>query len=390
MSSGPLGGLSVIEFGGFISAPFATMLLADLGAKVVKVEPVTGGDPFRQVGQDEMPARFLAYNRNKASIGLDLRSEEGRAIALSLAGSADVLVENFRPGVMARFELDYEQLRGQNPGLVYCSITGAGRSGPLADSPMYDAIGQGLSGLMTQLSVGGEPQPAGPTMSDSITGMTAALAIQAALVERARTGLGTRVETSLLQATVSFLAEPAAHYFRTGEEQDWLTRPRQSQSFGFLDRDGRALVIHLSSPQKFWERLVRVVQRSDLQDDPRFSSYHLRVTNYLQLKQELEVEFAKRGREEWLARLEEADVPAAPVLTTAETFGHPQVRELGLEQQLEGPGCYRVAGPGARFGEWSPAMAQPPALGADTDRILGDLDYSEERIRTLRELGVVK
>jgi formyl-CoA transferase len=389
MTSGPLSGLTVVEVGRFISAPFATMLLADLGAEVVKIEPVLGGDPFRQVGDDGMPARFLAYNRNKGSIGVDLRSAEGTEVALRIISTADVLVENFRPGVMASFGLGYEEVSRDNPALVYCAISGAGPTGPLAAAPMYDAIGQGLSGLMTQLSTAGDPQPAGPTMSDSITGMTAALAIQAALIERARTGRGTHVQTSLLEATVSFLAEPAAHYFRTGEEQDWLTRPRQSQSFGFTDVDGRALVIHMSSPEKFWERLVQVVDRPGLREDPRFSNYQLRVANYLDLKKELQVVFATRTRTEWLARLEAADVPAAPVLTTRETFEHEQVRELGLERTLEGPGGYRVAGPGATVGAWRPPMTQPPALGVDTERLLTALGYSTGEIGRLRDKGVV-
>lgn len=389
MSMGPLSGIRIIEVGRFISAPFATMLLADLGAEVIKVETVVGGDPFRQVGEDHMPARFLAYNRNKRSIALDLRSDSGRQIFMDLLATADVLVENFRPGVMDSFGLGADDLRARHERLVYCSITGAGSTGPLASVPMYDAIGQALSGLSEQFAVGGNPQPAGPAMSDSITGMTAALAIQAALLQRHRTQKGAHVQTSLLEATTSFLAEPAAHWFRTGEEQDWLTRPRQSQSFGFKDSEGRAFAIHLSSPEKFWERLLEVVERPELAVDSRFATYQLRVTNYLALQAELQEVFGAKSRDHWLAELKASDVPAAPVLSTKETFAHPQIQELGLEQQLSGPGQHRVVGPGARVGEWQPPMAQPPAHGADGEDLLAELRYSVEQVAALRAGGVV-
>lgn len=389
MGSGPLSGTRVLELGRFISAPYTTMLLADFGAEVIKIESVNGGDPFRLVGADKMPSRFLAYNRNKASIALNIRSESGLKTILDLIRSADVLVENYRPGVTASLGLGYDRIREINPSLVYCSITGAGTSGPLASAPMYDAIGQALSGLTAQLTTGEVPKLAGPAMSDSITGMTAAMAIQAALLERSRTGKGTHVETSLLQATTSFLAEPAAHWFRSGEVQDWLTRPRQSQSFGFTDVDGRAFVIHLSSPPKFWNRLMGVIGRQALSEDPRFATYELRVENYRDLQGVLQDVFIGRSRPEWLTALASADVPAAPVLTTSETFAHPQVVELRLEQELEGDGGYRVVGPGAHVGAWRAPMTQPPAHGADTERLLTELGYSPNLILRLRDEGAI-
>lgn len=386
---GPLAGITVVEIGRFITAPYAAMLLGDLGATVVKVESVAGGDPFRQAGEPGISARFLAYNRNKRSIGLDLATAAGSAVLDRLLGDADVLIENFRPGVMAGFGLDYDRVAERHPGLVYCSITGAGPDGPAASSPMYDAIGQGLSGLMAQLSEVDSPQPVGPALSDGITGMTAALAIQAALVERSRTGRGRYVQTSMIEATVSFLAEPAAHYFRTGEEQDRLTRPRQSQSFGFLAGDGRPFVIHLSSPPKFWHRLLAVAGRPELDDDPRFSTYALRVRNYGELRRELSASFARADRAHWLKRFAEEDVPAAPVLTTRETFEHEQVRHLGLEVVLDGPDGLRVAGPGARLAS-TVRMSQPPAFGADTDAVLESLGYSAAEIADLRAGAVVR
>lgn len=388
-AGGPLAGITVVEIGRFITAPYAAMLLGDLGATVVKVEPVTGGDPFRQTGEPGISARFLAYNRNKQSIGLDLATDDGRVVLRRLLGDADVLIENFRPGVMAGFGLDYDRVAGEHPGLVYCSITGAGPDGPAASLPMYDAIGQGLSGLMAQLSEIEYPQPVGPALSDSITGMTAALAIQAALVERSRTGRGQYVQTSMIEATVSFLAEPAAHYFRTGEEQDWLTRPRQSQSFGFRAGDGRPFVIHLSSPLKFWHRLLAVVERPELDGDPRFSTYARRVKNYRELREELSTSFAGAGRDHWLKRLAEEDVPAAPVLTTSETFEHDQVRHLGLEVTLDGPDGLRVAGRGARLTSTPGRLRQPPAFGADTDAVLERLGYSAAEVADLRAAAVV-
>lgn len=387
--SGPLSGVTVVEMGRFISAPYATMILADLGASVIKVESRDGGDPFRHVDDDPMPARFLAYNRGKRSVAIDLRDPDGRSVALDLLRGADVLVENFRPGVMESFGLGYDSVRAVNPGLVYCSITGAGEEGPLATFPMYDAIGQALSGLSTQMSAPGDPQPRGPALSDSVTGMTAALAVQAALLQRHRTGEGTRVRTSLLQASVSFLAEPAAHYFRTDEEQDWLTRPSQSQSFGFVASDDRPLIIHMSSPQKFWDRTLQVLGRADLASDPRFDTYLKRVANHLALQEEMQKTFSTRPREEWLQLLSASEVPAAPLMTTRETFAHPQVQVLGLEQRLAGDGGYRVAGPGATVGDWNPTLPEPPRYAADTDDVLGELGYDDERIQRLRAEGAI-
>lgn len=384
MAAGPLDGITVVEIGRFITAPYAAMLLGDLGADVIKVEPVAGGDPFRHAGESGMSARFLAYNRNKRSIGLDLASPTGREVFGKLVAGADVLIENFRPGVMESFGLDHARVSLEHPRLVYCSITGAGPDGPLARAPMYDAIGQGLSGLMTMLSAADDPQPVGPALSDSITGMTAAMAVQAALIERGRTGLGQHVQTSMIEATVSFLAEPAAHFFRTGEEQDWLTRPRQSQSFGFAAGDGLPLVIHLSSPEKFWQRLLAAVQRPDLVIDPRFAGYSLRVRNYQQLREELADTFATADRAVWLDVLARHDIPAAPVLSTRETFEHEQVRRLGLEVQLQGPDCFRVAGRGARMGTAPGPLLQPPGFGADTDILLKEIGYTAEQITRFR------
>lgn len=388
--SGPLAGTTVIEMGRFISAPYATMILADLGATVIKIESRDGGDPFRHVDDDPMPARFLAYNRSKRSVAVDLRDPKGKEVALDILRDADVLVENFRPGVMASFGLGFDSVHAVNPRLVYCSITGAGTDGPLATFPMYDAIGQALSGLSTQLNAPGDAQPRGPALSDSVTGMTAALAVQAALLQRWRTGEGTHVQTSLLQATVSFLAEPAAHYFRTGEEQDWLTRPSQSQSFGFVAADGRPLIIHMSSPQKFWDRTLSVVERPELASDPRFDSYSNRVRNHIALQEELQRAFGTRQRDEWLERLSAAEVPAAPLMTTGETFAHPQVHELELETRLSGPGGYRVVGAGATVGSWRPTMTEPPRYAADTDEVLAELGYDDERIAQLREEGAIR
>ena len=386
MTNGPLHGIRVVEAGRFITAPYASMLLADLGAEVIKIESPDGGDPFRNAGPG-VSARFLAYNRGKRSVALDVRTDEGKAALLQIFATADVYIENFRPGVMARLGLDYASVKDACPQLVYCSITGAGDSGPLATVPMYDAIGQGLSGLMSQFSAPEQPQPLGPALSDSITGLMAAYGIQAALLERTRTGRGQRVETSMLAATISFLAEPAAHYFTTGVPQDTLTRPRQSQSYGFLASDDKPLVIHLSSPEKFWFRLLEATDRLDLQDDPRFNNYQNRVDGYHEIHAELKPVLATRDRAHWLTRFAEVDLPAGPVLGTGEVFDHPQVRELQVEETLDGG--EKVAGRGVRLESLSSEMASPPVFAADTDRVLSEIGYSPDDIERLRDQGVI-
>src|SRR6185503_12841337 len=265
--------LTVIECATFVTGPYATALLADLGARVIKIESPPQGDPYRYFAPDPFFSfNFAHLNRNKESLVLDLKAPEGREICLELLNKADVFVENFRPGAAERLGIGYEALRGIDPKLVYCSITAFGRSGPYADKPGFDTLGQAMSGLLSLLSDPSEPRVMGMAVSDYVTGLSAAYGILGALMGREKTGAGCRVETSLLQATLSFVGETAAGYLRTGNVPNRMARVKNAHAFAFVTKDDLPLAIHCSVPEKFWLALLQAADRTDLADDPRFSS----------------------------------------------------------------------------------------------------------------------
>lgn len=375
--AGALDGIRVLEFASYVSGPYAGMLLADMGAEVVKIEPPDRGDPFRGWGTAALSPTFESLNRNKKSVTLDLKSEDGRAHALRLAGTADVLLENYRHGALDRLGLGWDVLKEANPRLIYCSITGFGPSGPYRDWPGYDTIGQGMGGLLSLLTEMEDPKPVGYSFSDHLAGATAFQGIMGALFARERTGRGQRVETSLLESTVAFTGENASRFFYDGKVPDRARRTHIAQVYAFTDRDGRPFVIHLSSPPKFWEGLVRVVGRPEWLEDERFAKRPARIANYDALRTELAAVFATDTREAWLARLREADVPAGPMNTLAEVFDDPQVRHLGMKQDVPHAteGTIPLVRPGVRLSDTPLVMrSAAPPLGADNDAILGTLE----------------
>lgn len=370
-----LDGIRVLEVATYVTGPYAGVLLADLGAEVIKIEEPERGDPFRAWGGGNYSPTFCALNRNKKSITLDLRSEEGRSELLRLIDAADVLIENFRPGVAERLGFGYDAVRRRNPRLVYCSITGFGPTGPYRDRPGYDTVGQAMSGLLSLLTDLDAPQPMGLSLSDHVTGLYACYGILAALLARELGGgMGQHVETSLLQASVAFVGENAARYFATGRSPDRVARARLAQVYAFQAADGKAFVIHLSSPQKFWEGLARAVGREAWLEDPRFRTRADRQSHYHELHAALAEIFRTAPRAEWLARLEQADVPCAPLSTLQEVFEDPQVRHMELRTHVEHPqqGRVELVAPGVRL-ERTPAAFRlaPPTLGEHTKEILG-------------------
>ncbi len=252
-SGGALDGIRVIELANYVSGPYAGMMLADFGAEVIKIEVPGTGDPFRGWGAVDYSPTFGSVNRSKKSVVLDLKSADGQAAAKSLIAGADVVVENFRPGTLERLGLGFEHCRANNPRLIWCSITGFGNFGPLADRPGYDTVGQAMGGLLSVLTDMDAPKPMGISFADHLAGMVACNGILAALQARHRTGKGQRVDTSLLEATVSFIGENAARYFENGEVPDRATRTHTAQVFAFVAGDGKPFVIHLSSPEKVLE-----------------------------------------------------------------------------------------------------------------------------------------
>jgi crotonobetainyl-CoA:carnitine CoA-transferase CaiB-like acyl-CoA transferase len=300
-----------------------------------------------------------------------------------------VLIENHRPGVMQRLGIDYESLSTINDRLIYCSISGFGQDGPAASRPAYDQVGQAISGLMSLLTDGQHtPTPVGPTFSDSLTGLFAVIGVLSALNARASSRVGQHVRTSMLQATLGFLVEPVAHLNATGEIPGPYTRPRQSQSYGFRASDGRSLVVHLSTPDKFWRAFVRAAGCDALAKDARFQTYSDRVAAYTEIEAILAPVFAGRPRDEWLQRLQEQDVPCAPVNTLEDALTDSQVAHLNLARQ-------RARGDGAA--DWELALpvdlqgvvptGPAPRPGEHTNELLQTLGYSRAEADHLRATG---
>jgi crotonobetainyl-CoA:carnitine CoA-transferase CaiB-like acyl-CoA transferase len=373
MTAGALDGIRVLEFASYVSGPFAGMLLSDLGAEVVKVESPDGGDPFRNWGKQDYNGTFGSMNRNKKSVTLDLKTEAGRASARRLALQADVIVENFRSGVMERLGLGYEDLAAENPRLVYCSITGFGSDGPYRSRPGYDTVGQAVSGLLAVLTDRKAPQPMGVSLSDHLAGTFATYGVLAALMVRSTTGRGQKVETSLLQATLAFLGENAATFFEDGRVPSRATRCQRAQVFAFTAGDGLPFVVHLSSPEKFWRGLLAVTGREALATDERFRTRDMRVKNYDALCAELTTAFQTRPRAEWLTLLQAQDVPSGPINTIDEVFADPQVVALDMRKNLSHRtrGTVSVVGNPVRLSATPPRVeTSAPDLGAHNDEFL--------------------
>ena len=389
----PLAGVRVVELASYVTGPYAAALLADMGADVVKIEEPTQGDPFRGWGRGGYSPTFRSVNRGKRSVGLDLRSPDGLAAALDLATGADVLVENLRPGTLDRLGLGEDVVRAANPRVIYCSISGFGSSGPYRERPGYDTVGQAMSGLLGLLTDLENPRPMGISLSDHVTGMYAAIGILAALAGRGPGEPGRRVETSLLQATTAFVAENAARYFDEGEVPTRATRARIAQAYAFRAGDDLPFAVHLSSPPKFWHGLTSAVGRDDLRDDARFVDRAARVAHYDELHELLAAEFGRAGRDEWLARLEAADVPAGPINRLDEVFSDPGVEALGLVHEVVHPtaGPMRLLGSAVSIGGFDDhGVAPPPLLGEHTAEVLREIGRDDGDIERLRAAGVIR
>jgi crotonobetainyl-CoA:carnitine CoA-transferase CaiB-like acyl-CoA transferase len=379
--------ITIIECATYVTGPYATALLADLGARVIKIESPPDGDPYRYFAPGEYYSpNFAHLHRNKESIMLDLKSPEGKKVCLELAQKADVFVENFRPGVADRLGIGYEALKALNPKLIYCSISAFGKSGPYAKKPGFDTLGQAMSGLLGLLADPENPKIMGIALSDYITGFSAAYGILGGLFARQATGQGLSVETSLLQATLSFIGETAAGYFATGTIPTRIARVKNGHAFAFVTKDGLPLAIHCSVPEKFWLALLKTAGRMEIAEDPRFKTRNDRRKNFEMLEKELAPTFATKNREEWLRLLEEADVPSSPLYNMKEVLEDPQVLHLGLTEEVEHPKAGKakfLTGP-VRFGGLTVEKSGPPPIpGEQTDTILAELGYSKPNIEKI-------
>jgi formyl-CoA transferase len=385
--------VTVVECATYVTGPYATALLADLGARVIKIELPPDGDPYRYFAPGEYYSpNFAHLHRNKQSIVLDLKAPEGKRICLELVRKADVFVENSRPGVAERFGLGYETLQVLNPRLVYCSISAFGKSGPYARKPGFDTLGQAMSGLLGLLADPEEPKIMGVALSDYVTGLSAAYGILGGLLARQASGQGLKVETSLLQATLSFVGETAAGYFATGTIPTRITRVKNAHAFAFVTRDNLPLAIHCSVPEKFWLGLLKAADRMEIAQDPRFKTRDDRRRNFEQLEKELAPTFATKDREQWLRLLDQNDVPASPLYDMKEVLEDPQVLHLGLTEEVEHPktGKAKFVGGPVRYEGLSVEKPGPPPLpGEHTDTILAELGYSRTEIERLAKTGAI-
>jgi CoA:oxalate CoA-transferase len=393
--AGLLAGTRVLDLTNVLAGPFCCYQLAQLGAEVIKVEAPGTGDLARQLGADPdlnrrlMGASFLAQNAGKQSITLNLKHPKGREAFMRLVASADVVVENFRPGVMERLELGYDRLKAVKPGLVYCAISGFGRDGPLKFNPAYDQIIQGLSGVM---SVTGDAQSAplrvGYPVADTMGGITAAYAIAAALFRRERTGEGEFIDVSMLEASIVAMGWVVSNWLIAGERPQPLGNENMTASPSGAFRTGKGLLNIAANQQQQYEALCRLIGRPALVTDPRFAGREDRKRNRYALRDEIEAALGGKSAAEWSKRMNEAGVPAGEVLEVPEVLQHPQIVARMLLHTFERvPNVDRavtVARSGFRLASGDPAPASaPPALGADTERLLAEIGYSKSEIEQL-------
>jgi crotonobetainyl-CoA:carnitine CoA-transferase CaiB-like acyl-CoA transferase len=367
-----LQGLKVVEQGTFITGPAAGMLLGDLGADVIKVEAPNTGDPFRAFKGGLYSPHFQTYNRNKRSITLDTKSAADREVFDALVADADVYIQNFRPGVAEKLGAGAQRLRALNPKLIYCSISGFGATGPAANRPAYDTVAQAASGFLNLLVNPENPRVVGPAIADSLTGFYAAYGVMGALFERSRTGVGRTVEVSMLEAMAHFNLDAFTHFFQANEVMGPYSRPSVSQSYVLKCSDGKWIALHMSSPEKFWQGLAKAIEQPELFDDGRFATREVRITNQEALIELLGERFARRTRAEWCTRLQNEDVPHAPMYDTSEALEDPQALHLQLTASAEHPvmGLFRtVRSPVSFDGQRALDVRAPPMLGEHNDEI---------------------
>jgi crotonobetainyl-CoA:carnitine CoA-transferase CaiB-like acyl-CoA transferase len=323
--------IRVVELGTYITGPAAGMHLADLGADVIKVERPGAGDPFRAFKGGLYSPHFQTYNRNKRSIALDTAKPDDLAVFHDLIATADVFIQNFRPGVAEKLGAGEDDLRRHRPDLIYCAISGFGTSGPARDRPTYDTVAQAASGYLRLLTPPTNPRVIGPAIADAVTGQYAAMACLAALLERGQTGQGRRIDISMLEAMAHFNLDSFTHYYSAGEVMGPLSRPVVSQSYTFECGDGKWVAIHMSSPPKFWEGMLEATGQNQLASDPRFAERLNRIRHQDDLIDILTPVFRTRTRAEWCAALEANEVPYSPAYDADEALEDPQAQHLQIK-----------------------------------------------------------
>jgi crotonobetainyl-CoA:carnitine CoA-transferase CaiB-like acyl-CoA transferase len=394
---GPLAGVKVIELAHIMAGPVCGVMLADMGADVIKVEKVPDGDDTRRMtppSMDGESAAFMILNRNKRGISLNLKSPGGKAVLEKLLATADVVIENYRPGTMERFGLGYDTLHKMNPALIYCQITGFGRTGPYANRAGFDLIAQGLSGIMSVTGEGAGRQPvkAGPPITDISAGILAAMGVLAAYVHRLKTGEGQLVDTSLLEAGVTTTYWQSAICLATGKSPGAIgsAHPLSAPYQAIQTQDGWINIG--AANQANWKRFVEVIEQPQLAGDPRFIDNAARMKNLPSLVEILTGHLRARTTSDWLARLEAAGVPAGPVLSISEMLVDPQVlaRNMVVEVEHSRLGNMKTLGPPVKFSA-TPGKVNfgAPQLGQNTREVLNEYGYSDAEIDRLSRNGDV-
>ena len=390
-----LDGIRVLDLSRVIAGPYCAMMLADLGADVVKVERPGRGDDMRYLGtaKDGMSLGFATINRNKRAIAVDLQHPEGLRIILELDRRADVILENFVPGVAERLGLGYTALSASNPAVVYASVSGYGQDGPYARRPGYNTIAMGMSGLMALTGQPGDPptRPGG-SISDVAASYIAFGAVCAALVQRFRTGRGQHVDVSLLASSIALLPDPSAHYFSTGVAPRRVgnRNPNVTPAEAFQASDGFINVVILNPDQ--YEKFCKALGDEGLITEPRFATNEARVANHPDFKARVEAALAKRTVSEWVERMIAAGIAAGPIYEFPQVFEDPQVRHMGMIREVEQPGLGSVQMLGFPFAVAGarPAVRRPaPKLGQHTREVLADLGISSSDIGRLTSIGAV-
>jgi crotonobetainyl-CoA:carnitine CoA-transferase CaiB-like acyl-CoA transferase len=393
-----LEGVRVLDLSRMLAGPYGSMLLADLGAEVLKIEEPDGGDPMRVMGPPFLPdgdsAYFLAINRNKKSLAIDLTQPTGRDLFLELVRAADVVWENFRPGVMARLGCDYPRLAAINPRVILCSISAYGQDGPYRDWPAFDLALQAMGGAMSLTGeAGGRPVRMGLPIGDLAGGMFGAFAVAAALLRRQTTGQGAHVDLSLLDCQASLLTYLAQYFWADGR----VPGPQGSGHASVVPyqalatRDGHLIVAVFA--EKFWRGFCLALGRAEWEKDSRFATNRDRVAHREVLMPMVEAIVATRTTDEWLARLTAEGVPATPILTVDGVLTDPQVKARQMVVEMRHPrlGAVPTLGTPVKVdGGMGLAVSPPPSLGEHTDAVLREiLEYSDERLADLRRAGVI-
>lgn len=394
---GPLEGLKVLDVSQIMAGPYCTMVLADLGAEVTKIEKINGGDDSRQMGPfvNGESTCFFQINRNKKSVALNLKSEEGKEVFYKLAKEADVVVENFRPGVTKSLKIDYETLKELNSGIIYCSISGYGQTGPYSQKGGFDLVAQGMTGLMSMTGEkGGRPMKSGIAVYDIGAGITAAYSILAAYIHKMKTGEGQLVDIALTEIGLPWFAWEAGAYFGQGTIPEATgARHRVSAPYQAVQTKDGYMMLGCAN-QRTWEKFAgEVVGKKEWIDNPRYKTNLLRHQNVEELERDIESILMTKEKSYWIEACEKAGVPAGPINNFAEALEDPHYQARDMIQEVEHPviGKMKMIGIPTKFSKSPGAIKSPaPLLGENTDDVLRELGYDEASISELNDSGTIQ